>query len=364
MYNSLRRLLLLTIASTTVLAPAVAQAPCPGPPPAPVVVPRPAMLAMLLPQTGTPNQEYEPAQEDASSSHAYDAEKRRTIDKTYKVTRADLLNIENEFGKVHINTWDKNEMHVKVEIIARAGSESKAQEVLNNIKVTESREGNTIAFRTNIPPMRISGNSNKGFEVNYTISMPEGNPLTVKNTFGDVYLATLKGKANINVKHGSFRCDRLGNTSNIVKLTYASGACTFINGGNMDIAYADMNVREANNLHGTARYSDFKVGSLGEIMEMDVKYGSFKVDNISRNIRKIAFDGNFTPISLNFEPNTAFNFDVSVQFTEFNYDKSLVNITSLEKGNTSAEYKGEFGGASPKGLVSINSKYGEVRFSK
>jgi len=362
MYNSLRRLLLLTIASTTVLAPAMAQAPRPAASPAPVAAPRPAMLAMLPPQTGAPNQEQEAAQEDVST--AYDAEKRRTIDKTFKVSRADMLNIENKFGKVHINTWDKNEIQVKVNIIARASTDGKAQEILDKIKVTQVREGNTISFRTSIEPMRVSGHNNKGFEVNYTISMPEENPLTVKNTFGDVYIAALSGKANINVKHGSFRGEGLSNASNTLKLAYASGSCNFINGGSLDIAYADMNVGEANNLHGTSSYSEFKLGSLGEIMEMEVKYGSFKVDNISRNIQKIALDSGFTPISLGFAPTTAFNFDVSVQFADFNYDKSLVNITSLERDHTSAEYKGEFGGASPKGLVSINSKYGEVKFTK
>ncbi|GAB3540746.1 hypothetical protein GCM10027443_39010 [Pontibacter brevis] len=295
---------------------------------------------------------------------AYDVEKRKIIDKTYKVNRADMLNIENKFGKVHINTWNRNEVHVKVDIVARAGSESLAQEILDKIKVMESREGSTIAFRTSIEPMRVSGNNNKGYEVNYTISMPEENPLTVKNSFGDVYLASLKGRADINVKYGALKCDRLSNTGNTVTLAYGSGSCGYINGGNLDVSYANMNVEGANGLQGSAKYSDFKIGSLGETMEMDVKYGSFAVNNISKNIRKIVLSSGFTPINLTFDPNTAFNFDVNVKFGDFRYDKSLVNITSLEKGHTSAEYRGAYGGASPKGLVSVNSRYGDVKFMK
>ncbi|MFD3000281.1 hypothetical protein ACFS7Z_07905 [Pontibacter toksunensis] len=307
-----------------------------------------------------------PAQtgEQTAEAAAYDVEKRKTIDKTYKVNKSDMLNIQNKFGKVHINTWNKNEVHVKVEIIARAGSESKAQEVLDNIKVMESREGNTISFRTSIEPMRVSGNTNKGFEINYTVSMPEENALTVKNSFGDVYLAALKGKANINVKYGSLKCDRLSNSGNTVTLAYGSGSCGYFNGGNMDVSYGNMNVEGANGLQGSSKFSDFKLGSLGETMEMDVKYGSFAVNNISKNIKRINLSSGFTPISLTFEPNTAFNFDVNVQFGDFKYDKSAVNITSLEKGHTSAEYRGAFGGASPKGLVSVSSKYGDVKFMK
>lgn len=298
------------------------------------------------------------------AGNAFDAEKRKVLNKSFKVNTADLLSVENKFGKVHINTWDKNEVQLKVEMIARASSDSKAQEILDNIKIMEVRTQGKVAFKTEIDPMRISGNSRKGFEVNYTISMPANNSLAVKNSFGDVYLAELLGKADISVKYGSLKCDKLANSGNVVKLAYGSGSCSYINGGDVDVAYGDMNITSANTLQGSSKYSDFKVGSLGEKIEMDVKYGSFKVDNISRGMRKIALASGFTPVSLSFEPNTSFNFDVQVQFADFRYDKSAVNITSLDKSHTSASYKGVYGGSSPKGVISIDSRYGEVKFVK
>lgn len=295
----------------------------------------------------------------------YDAEKRKTVDKTFKVSSKDALKIENQWGKVHVNTWDRNEIRVKVDVIARAETDSKAQEILNNIQIQESREGNIYSFRTQKQPMRINGhNSNKSLEINYTIYMPAENAIAVKNSFGDIYLASLKGKVDVDLKYGSLKCDRLTNTGNTVKLAYGSGNCGYINGGNISVAYADMKVAEAGDLQGSSKFSDFSVGRLEDVIEMDVQYGSFKVDNISKNIRKISLDSGFTPLSLNFADNTNFNFNVNVQFGNFNVDKSLVTITSLEKGYTSAEYKGRFGGTSPKGVVSINSKYGDVKFTK
>lgn len=360
MYNSLHRLLLLTIATTMALAPAMAQAPCPEASPAPVPVPPLEELAMLGKEMAVHAKELQLARRNA----AYDAEKRKTFDKTYKVSRADMLNIENKFGRVHVNTWNKNEVHVNVEIIARAGSENRAQEILNSISIIDSRDGKMLSVRTKMEPMRISGNNNRSFEVNYTIDMPAENPLTVKNRFGDVYLADFKGKVDLNMEYGALKSGSLGNSGNTVKLAYGSARCGYINGGNIDVSYADMSVEGANGLNGSSKFSDFRLGSLGESMEMEVKYGSFRVDNISKDIRKIALDSGFTPISLNFGDNTAFNFDVNVQFADFKYDKSLVNITSLERNHTSAAYKGAYGGASPKGQVNIDSKYGEVRFTK
>jgi len=302
--------------------------------------------------------------QEQQQPNSLDAEKRRTIDKSYKVSKTDLLDIENRFGKVQVNTWSKNEMRVKVDVIARAATDGKAQEILDNIKIIEIREGSTISFKTEMSPMRISGNSQKSFEVNYTIFMPSGNPVAVNNTYGDVYLADLQGKADITVKYGTLKSERMSNSGNSVKLSYGSGNCGFINGGNIQVSYSDFNLSGTNGLQGSSKYSDFKIGNLGEELNLEVKYGTFKVDKVSKGIRRISLDSGFTPIALNFEDNTTFKFDVSVQFGDFKVDKSLINITSSDKDYTSAEYKGNFGGASSTGLVTITSKYGDVKFTQ
>ncbi|MBW7465690.1 DUF4097 family beta strand repeat-containing protein [Pontibacter aydingkolensis] len=294
----------------------------------------------------------------------FDAEKRKTFDKTYKVSSSDALSIHNKFGNVAVNTWAKNEIKVKVDVISRAATDAKAQEILDNINIIDSRSGSIISVVTKMSPMRVSGNTSKSFEINYTIYMPEANALTVKNSFGDVNLASLKGKADISVTHGALKTERLNNSDNNVKVAYGSGSCGYINGGNVNLSYGDLYVGGANGLTGNASYGNFKVGQLTEEMDMTFKHGSFKVDNVSKNIKKIALDSNYGTVSLNFADNTAFNFDVNVQFGDFKVDKSLINITSLEKGYTSAEYKGRFGGSSPKGVVNINSKFGDVKFTK
>ena len=294
----------------------------------------------------------------------YDAEKRKSFEKVYKVKSTDELSIQNKFGQVKVNTWDKNEIQVKVDIIARASTEAKAQEIIDKIDIVDSRGDNTISVITKMNPMRVSGNSNKSFEINYTVYMPERNALTLKNSFGDVNLASLKGKTNIAVSYGALKTERLNSNENNVKVTYGSGNCGYINGGQIILAYGDLYVGGANGLKGSASYGNFKVGQLSEEMEMSFKHGTFKVDNVSKSFKKIALNSNYGTVSMNFDDNSAFNFDVNVQFGDFKVDKSLVNITSLEKSYTSAEYKGKFGDSSPKGVVSVSSKFGDVRFTK
>lgn len=323
----------------------------------------PVPSAPVIPEQTQPTDTNQLRCAEEAEAAAYDSEKRKTFEKTYKVNKSDVLNIENKFGRVHVNTWDRNEIQVKVDIISRASSEQNAQELLNKINIVDSRSGSIISVKTEMASMKNHGGK-KSFEINYTISMPEDNALTVKNSFGDVYLAALKGKVDVSVKYGSLKSDRMGNASNSVKIAYGTGRCGYINGGQVDIAYSNLSMESTNGLQGSFKFGEFKIGSLAESLDIDLKYGSLRVDNISKNVRKINVASGFSPISLNFDDNTAFDFDINVQFGNFNVDKSLVNYTTLEKSHTSAAYKGKFGSASSKASVNIVSKYGDVKFTR
>ena len=353
MYKSLRYLAIMLI--VVVPAVAIGRQATDGPSPHPAPCPAPSVVIVQ------PNVYVElPAQPAAPMK--FDAEKRKTFERTYKVNSSDLLNIENRYGRVHVNTWDKNEIRVKVDMIAQAGSESKANDMLSRMRVEEVRDGKTIYLKTVYEPVRVSGPSSS--EINYTIYMPADNSITLKNTYGDVYLANLKGSVNVELKYGNLKSERLTNTSNNLKLSYSNGSCSYINGGSLQVAYSNVQVAEAKDLRGYSKYSDLMIGKLSEALNIDMKYGSFRVSDISNKISNIRVASTYTPISLNFADNSAFNFDVNVQYADFKVNKDLVNITSMEKGYTSADYKGRFGTASPKAEVSITSKYGDVRFTK
>ncbi len=296
----------------------------------------------------------------------FSSEKRKTFEKTYKVNKSDVLNIDNKFGNVHVNTWNRNEILVKVDIISRANSEQNAQAMLDKISIAESRSGNTIAVKTEMGSIN-SKSGHQSFEINYTISMPEDNALVLRNSFGNVYLPDMKGKVDLNVRYGAFKVGNLANASNTIKTAFcnsASNSISSLNKGTVDLAYSTVNVGSTNGVSGTSKFSDLKIGNLSEALDMEVKYGSFKVDRVQKNFRNISVTGGFAPIVLHFEDDAAFDFNVNVQFADFKVDRNLVKFTSLEQGHTSAAYKGKYGSTAPKGTISITSKYNDVRFVK
>lgn len=350
------------LALFSALLPALALAQPSAPEPCATQIPVQPALAVL--QTLPPAPPVQP--NPAAEGYTYKSEKRKTFEKTYKVSKSDVLHIDNKFGNVHVNTWNRNEIQVKVDIISRANSDQTAQAMLDKISLADSRSGNTIAVKTEMGSIN-SKNGNQSFEINYTISMPDDNALVLKNSFGNVYLPDLKGKVDLNMRYGAFKVGRLSNTANSIKTAFcnsASNSISFLNKGTVDLAYSTVNLGGTNGVSGTSKFSDLKIGNLSEALDMDVKYGSFKVDKVQKNFRNISVTGGFAPIVLHFEDDAAFDFDVNVQFADFKVDRNLVKFTSLEQGHTSAAYKGKYGTASTKGTLSITSKYNDVKFTK
>jgi hypothetical protein len=95
------------------------------------------------------------SQPNVDPNYVQAAEKTKTMTKSYSVDGNDKLAINNQYGKVVVNTWPKKEIKVDIEIKSYEGSESKAQEQLDGVSISESRQGDLISFKTNIDKKNI-----------------------------------------------------------------------------------------------------------------------------------------------------------------------------------------------------------------
>lgn len=333
---------------------------------------------------------------------AEDAEKVKRLNRSFKVNSSDQLSIDNRYGKVHINTWDKNEMTVNVVVIARASSQERAQEILDMIDVEEDRSDNQISFRTRINSKSHNNWNNwgkkSGYEINYTVSMPRRNPLQVKNMYGDVFLADFSGKADLNVRYGSLKTERLNGDSN-VQVAYGSGDMLGMKQGKLEVSYSKLSLESTQNLElknsysevkigdartlnvvskygsvkissvgniqGTAGYTEIGVGELVGKMDMQVQYcNPFTVRKISPQFTSVNLEGGYSTFDLSFGSNAGFVFDVDLQYSDLHVDKDLVQYKVVEKRNTSSYYQGKFGKSLSGGTVNIRNRYGSVKFQR
>lgn len=326
------------------------------------------------------------------NSWAFDREKK--ITRSFKVSSNTKVEIKNSFGKVHINTWDKNQVDVEIAILTKSKNEAKAQEMLDKIKIKIEENGGLLEFNTEIG--KINSKNNESFEVNYTINMPSKNPLEVKNSFGDFYLDNYDGPVELNLSYGALKIGNLTGPAeikvsfnkgeNIIKsmsrgelevsytdLTLNSAeninlenefsdiTIDNVNVLEADVSYGSLKIGKANSLSGDMDFSSLDLGSINKILELDISYGkNLNINNINPGIEKIEIESEFSSIKLVLPSQLNANLSAEVEFGDINYDKSMITMNHIEKDFNSKEYHGKIGSGSSTTTIELEASYGSI----
>jgi hypothetical protein len=323
---------------------------------------------------------------------AFDREKK--ITRSFKVNNGTKVKIKNSFGKVHINTWDKNQVDVEIAILTKSKNEAKAQEMLNKIKIKIEENYGQLEFNTEIG--KINSKNNESYEVNYTINMPSKNPLEVKNSFGDFYLDDYDGPVELNLSYGALKIGRLNGPAEIkVSFNKGENIIKSISKGELDVSYTDLTLNYAENLNldnefsnvtienanmldvdvsygrlkidkvnslsGDLEFSSLDLGSINRLLVLDISYGkNLNINNINPAIEKIKIESEFSSIKLVLPRQLNANLSAEVEFGDINYDKGMITMDYIENDFTSKEYRGKIGSGSSKRIIALEVSYGSI----
>jgi hypothetical protein len=333
-------------------------------------------------------------------------EKSRKLSRTFVARANRPYSLQTRYGRVQINTWNRSEIRTDVDIITRADTEEKAQELLNMIQVQMRENDQTtggIAVQSKFGAMpQGCGSRQRLYEVNYTVWLPKNTPLRVYNTFGDIAINNdLTGPTDLAVEYGALRTGRLDGPQNLLRVGNGQSAIAFAGKASIDASYSklrldmgdvvdlrnnysdidigtvrdltvhskygDVALGTVRNLRGSSGFSKFSIDQLNDQLDMKVQYCPvFEVRNTGKNFRQINLDGGYSTFLLNFSEGAGFNFDVNTQHGKLLVDKHLVRVESEESSSSSSDTQGKFGGASVKNAANVNIKvrYGNVSFNK
>jgi len=305
------------------------------------------------------------------------AEKTKKITRTYTVNTNDKLSVNNQYGKVSVHTWAKNEIRVEIEIKAYEATESGAENLLESVDIAELREGKLISFKTNFGKTSLNfwsrvkngQEERRGVQVNYQIYMPSKNPLDISNRYGRTEIDDFSGPVNISSSYGSFKSGRLDNPANQIKVSYGSATMENFTNGNLSVAYGSLTLNQAAKLSATIKYSKATIAQLSQGGNFNLAYtAGFKIDEVNNNVKNLNINSSYSGVSLGLEEGANFDFDVTVNYAGFNYTNSRVNLveqfSSSDKPKTwspSKNYKGQIGKGSDSRII-IKSNYGGVKF--
>lgn len=218
-----------------------------------------------------------------------------------------VVSLKNQFGKMEIRHWDKNEVKVEARILVSTQEESYASTLLNMIQIIEKQENDTISFNTQI------GDENKGWSINqshkmsidYVVFLPSTAKLKAHNSFGHLEIGHHSGEIHLQSSHGSLNA---GNLSNPVSLKL--------------------------------NFSKAKIGKLGKT-DADFKHSTIDIEELTGDIKAHVIFCNSIDIPVN---SSVKNIDINTSHTSIYLllPKNIGGDYDIATTHASASGKGSF----------------------
>ena len=331
-------------------------------------------------------------------------ELQRSINKNFPLKAGGKLHIDNSYGTVKLNSWDKNEVAIEVTISVKGGTSERAEELLEDIDILFNTSTDEVRAITQLPEknrswwksFRFFGVSKLDYSIDYLVQMPQAAELHIDNAYGNIYLDETDGITQLECAYGRLEVGKLNHSENNIELAYApSSEIDLINGGhieadysgltigrantliyaadyskssfgqienlNFEADYGSLSIDEVNTLKGEADYLTIKVNNLAQELDINMDYGSLKVTHIEPSARYISIRADYTGIKLGADTNWDFSFIIETEYagfrTDFPLDYSRKIIESSEH-----YYKGKH--LSGENQLTIKADYGSIKLTQ
>ena len=278
-------------------------------------------------------------------------EKKKTYSKSYSIDGNDKVNINNQFGEVKITTWGKSEVKVDVTITAKASSDERAQAILDNISIEDSKSSEAVSFKTTMGKQEWKGdkkgNNNQGMEINYEVSMPAASPLILQNQFGKSFVPDMSGPVEITHKFGELVA---GNLPNIKELHVEFGSAVVESIGNCKVVI---------------KFSKAEIKKMNGSIKANFEFCDRVKIPLDNSMTDFTMNTSYSKVDITVSGGFGGEFDIHTSFGDFKNSSSL----SLKEDKDDDEdshgprFDKDFNGKTGNGAckVKIKSSFGTVK---
>jgi hypothetical protein len=327
----------------------------------------------------------------------------KDIHKEFNAGAATTLSINNRYGDVVVQSWNKDQIVIDVKITVDMSDKERAEKYLSYINVQFSENNDVVSAKTVFDDKFNSSSwgSSKRFSIDYTVRMPAKASLDLKNRYGNTDIDQVDGLAILDVQYGDLSVDKLtrGKESQIDKISISYGKCSVDEAGWLDIyaryspsvevekskallldckyskikigetssivadsKYDGITIDQINNLVIQTGYTTLRIGTLTKQLNYQGNYGSLDVNEIPSGFESIEVKTAYQGVKLGIDENASYMLDAhssygGIKFPDENYKNGkriIENNSSTIEGTVGKE-------KDPKSTVKISSSYGNVK---
>lgn len=324
--------------------------------------------------------------------------KQKVVKKTYIVNSDAGIDIDSKYGNISVTTWDEDKIDIEVIIKVSGNNENWVDEKLNSIDIDITALKSMVSASTNIGKSTLkSRGSSNSFEINYTIKIPKNGTVKLNNRYGNITTGDLGAATNIFCKYGKINLGKLNGDTNTVHIEYCKNSnIEYIKDGNIEARYSNLKINDAGKINLNTSYTDvaigesqilkyacnygtFKFQKLGSVagagnylnvnideilnsLNVNLNYGKLAIGAINQNANNITVNAGYSDVSMKYDTNYAFDFDISTRYSGIKTDSTLQISVNEEKSNSkkvSGFYKKK-----NQNKVVLTSNYGNITLVK
>lgn len=182
----------------------------------------------------------------------------KTIQESYTYQPGFEVAVEGEKAEIFVETWDRNEISIRMEMTARHARLETARDELENLSFSIERVKNKIYLQNGRIDERLKPASR--LTVHYYITLPEECPVYVKNHFGAANISNLRNRLRIFAEYSQI------NINNVTGLMDIRTRFGDIMGEKLD-----------GNVTINARRSDITLEDFGGNFTINAQYGKLSL---------------------------------------------------------------------------------------
>ena len=292
--------------------------------------------------------------------------------RSFKINENSKVEIENKYGDVFLETWDRDSVGFSIEIIAYSEKEDYLEDLIGMVHIDFNDYSSFIIAKTEIgeskgfldkAAFKISKDitGTKEIIVNYRVFIPSYLSLSIENDFGDIFIDEYAGEISIDLSHGDLRANLLSDVKSI-KSRYGEVKIEEAHGGRFDFGFvkgaelgtlsdvfikstsSEIDIEEMDVLRIESRLDEIYIESLGELegkttmskihvkylsdsADLESKYGNIKVEDLLPTASKVKMNGNNTDYNINFSEESTGSFEIQMSKNKsFNSSSDKVSV--------------------------------------
>lgn len=331
----------------------------------------------------------------------------KEINKRFKVNRETRIEITNKYGKIELNTWDKDSVVFDIKIRVENKKLSKLEKAISEINFDITNSQHFLIVRTKVGENLSSLEkefqrfketvlqADGKMEINYVVWLPKTNQLKVENKFGDIYIGDYAGEVEINLSNGNLKSHDFEGKTNLT-LSFGDATINRLKSGRLDCNYSDVYIKKADQLRMVSKSSDieiieineleadsrrdkfrirlaerieargsfssFRVNELTDRITVRAEYGDIEIDKTATDFSNIFIEAKSTDINLNFNEKSKFQFEIThtKSDTDFCREVKIKKEEVLDEKERKIKINGIYGGESTGTKLTITATSGDI----